>query len=208
MLKFHRPGLTAMHQTTPHTSSIYLGIHYMWFWKNDNVEIPYQQWGNYKHSWYTERVNESNSVKRMWISETWWQRQGLKICFKRQNRGNLCKRKTQNKISGQWMQTHEENRCHQKNCWRTHKMEHFGCPWLPMSHEWHDIKKFSALTLTVGLQKGHQDCKEPECWYGSDLNAASHVLRVLAVINSTSVYYQGHNIKQYQLTCNAMTVHR
>ena len=27
MLNFHRPGLTAMHQTTPHTSSIYLAFH-------------------------------------------------------------------------------------------------------------------------------------------------------------------------------------
>jgi len=28
MLKFHRPGLTAMHQTTPHTSSIYLAFQF------------------------------------------------------------------------------------------------------------------------------------------------------------------------------------
>ena len=28
MLNFHRPGLTAMHQTTPHTSSIYLAFQF------------------------------------------------------------------------------------------------------------------------------------------------------------------------------------
>ena len=29
MLNFHRPGLTAMHQTTPHTSSIYLAFQFL-----------------------------------------------------------------------------------------------------------------------------------------------------------------------------------
>ena len=40
-----------------------------------------------------------------------------------------------------------------------------------------DIIPFSALTLLVGQQKGHQAYKKTGCWFvGGDLTGASHDL--------------------------------